>query len=195
MNFLAKTLFFAMLSFTLALAAAPAAKADPLSFSNVMALQNNGSARVDLFSHPGTTLVGSQLSFLVDVTGTLPDSDGNILLATYTEAGRSPVRQSFKMPMFGAVAPPFTLLFTVASLVPANQGAMATLTLDIMSGSNDFLIPSGPDAGNWVNGYTYSFQVQPVPEPTTILLFSTGLLGLVKRLRKKRKPEDFQIPQ
>ena len=34
------------------------AKADTLTFSNVVALEGNGSTQVDLFSNPGATLFG-----------------------------------------------------------------------------------------------------------------------------------------
>ena len=169
------------------LAAAPTTQADPLFFSNAVALQNNGATPVDLFSNSGTTLVGPQISFLVDITGTLPPGSTNTLVITYLEAGGTPLTQMFQIPAFGSIQPPFTQLFTITSPGASYQGAMASLTIDIIGSSPDFLIPGGPDAGRAVNSYTYTFNVaRPVPEPVSLVLFGTGVLGVWSRRRRKR---------
>jgi hypothetical protein len=77
---------------------APRAKADPPLFSNVVALQNNGSTRVDLFSNPGVSVAGPEAGSLVDITGELPAGVSNTLSITYLEAGSSPLTQSFLIP-------------------------------------------------------------------------------------------------
>jgi hypothetical protein len=174
---------FLSLAFT-----ATTANADPLSFSNVVALQNNGNTMVDLFSNPGTTLFGSSLSFLVDVSGVLPAGGTDTLRITYTDAGGAVFSQDFAIPLFGTVNPPFTIVFTVASPTPSIQGVLATLTVDLLSSSPDFIIPGGPDAGQGVDSYTYSFKVaEPVPEPATILLLGAGLVGWATRSRVRKK--------
>jgi hypothetical protein len=163
------------------------AKADPLLFSNVVALQNGGTTSVDLFSNPGTTLLGPQISFLVDITGTLPAGVTNTLLVSYSEAGGVPIIQSFDIPIFGTVQPPFTLLFSITSPGASFNGILATLTLDILGSSPDFVIPSGPGAGQTVNSFTYSFIVtKPIPEPAALILLGTGLVGFIGRLRRGR---------
>ena len=63
------------------LANAGAVRADPLLFGNVSAVQN-GSTRVDLFSNPGTILLGPRITFLVDITGTLPTAGTDTLQVT-----------------------------------------------------------------------------------------------------------------
>jgi len=161
------------------------AKADPLFFSNVVALQNGGMTQVDLFSNPGVTLTGPQVTFFVDITGTLAVGGSDILLITYNEVGSAPIVQSFSIPLFGTVQPPFTLVFGITSPGATVQGVMATLTLDLLNSSPDFIIPSGPNAGQRVNSYTYSFRVTQVPEPASVLLFSTGLFGIATRVRWK----------
>lgn len=161
------------------------ASADPLLFSNVRIVQNGGPATVDLYSNPGMNLVGPQLSFLVDITGTLP-LNGDTLLVTYIEQGSSPIIQSFAMPLFGVVNPPFTLVVTVTSPHPTLEGTPATLTFDIVNTNPDFVIPSGPNTGQLVNSQTYSFQVvKPIPEPATLILLGTGSAGIFMKVRRR----------
>ena len=165
----------------------PSVHADPLRFSNVVALQDNSTNRVDLFSHPGVTLMGSQISFLVDITGTVL-SPGDTLLITYAEAGGSSTTQRFLIPAFGTIPPPFTQLFTIPLTGASFQGTLAMLTVDILGTTPDFVIPGGPNGGQLVNSYTYAFRVaQPVPEPATLLLLATGLSGIAASIRKRHR--------
>lgn len=161
-------------------------QADPMRFSNTVALQNSGNVSVNLFSNPDIILTGPQLSFLVDITGTLAPGETHSLLVTYTELGSSPVSQVFQIPAFGTIPPPFSQLFTLTStnsIVPI----IATLRIDILGVNPDFMIPSGSNAGQLVDSYTYTFKVsQPVPEPTTVALLATGLSGIAA-LRKRRR--------
>jgi len=170
----------------LGFAAAPAAKADPLFFSNTVALQNNGS-RVDLYSNPGVTIYGPRMSFLVDITGTLPFGMTNILQVTYAEVGSAAIVQSFLIPAFGVVLPPFSHLFTINSPGANLQGVPATLTIDIIGSEGDFVIPSGPNSGSRLDSFTYTFNVaQAVPEPATMILLVSGLVGIAAGVRKRR---------
>ena len=166
----------------------PSAQADPLFFSNVVALQNNNSTQVDLFSHPGVTLLGPQVNFLVDITGTLPPNVTNTLVVTFTESGRAPIIQTFDIPAFGTIPPPLTFLVTFSALGATTQGTSATLTFDIVGSSPDFIIPGGQAVGSRVDSYSYSFQVaEPVPEPSTLIIFSTGIIGLARKIGKRRR--------
>ena len=174
------------------LAAVPSAKADPVFFSNVAALQNNSATRVDLFSNSGTTLLGPQVSFLVDITGILPPGSTYSLLVTYVEAGGVPLTQTFQIPAFGSIQPPYTQLFTFTSAGASYAGVMASLTIDIIGSSPDFVIPSGPNAGQRVDSYTYHFNVaQPVPEPVSLILFGTGVLGVWRKVSRRRKRREL----
>ena len=162
------------------------AKADPLFFSNVTAFQNSDSTQVDLFSNPGTTLFGSNLTFSIDVTGTLGIGTVDTLMITYNEIGSPPIVQSFQIPLFGTVQPPFTVIFSVFSPGANFEGLPATLTIDLLNSSPDFVIPGGPNQGQTVNSYTYSFNVaRPVPEPVTLVALASGLAALGLRLRRR----------
>jgi hypothetical protein len=168
------------------MAEAGTVRADPLLFGNVAAVQN--STRVDLFSNPGTILLGPQITFLVDITGTLPPAGTDTLMVTYSELGRTPIIQSFQIPFFGTLPPPFTVVFSITSLGASFHGTAATLTVDLLNSSPDFIIPGGPDGGLRVNSFSYSFNVaEPVPEPATLTLLGAGITGLLAGHRKRRQ--------
>ena len=118
-----KISFFAALLFCLAITATTT-KADPLTFSNVLALQNGGSTMVDLFSNPGVTLVGPQFTFLIDISGILSMNQFDTLRVTYSDAGGAVISQDFAIPLFGTLSPPFTLVFTVTSPNATSQGVL-----------------------------------------------------------------------
>ena len=162
------------------------ALADPLVFSNVTAFQNNDTTQVELYSNPGTTLLGTTLTFSVDITGTLASGATDILRITYQELGGSPIVQEFQIPLFGTVNPPLTLIFTFVTPGSNLFGTPATLTLDLLNSAPDFYLPGGPNLGQTVNSYTYSFNVQPVPEPATILALGSGVAALGYRLRRRK---------
>lgn len=162
------------------------AKADSLTFSNVVALQNDGNTRVDLFSNPGVTLLGPSVTFLVDINGDIPLGGSDTLQITYQEQGSAPITQTFQIPAFGSIPPPFTQLFTFTSPGATFSGVGASLTVDILKTSPDFVIPDGPNGGQRTNSYTYNFSVaQPTPEPTTIVLFGSALTGLAAVVRRR----------
>jgi len=148
--------------------------ADPVSFSNVAGLQNDGATRVALLSNPGVTLVGPQITFLADINGTLTPGVPTSLRITYLESGRAPEIQNLQIPAFGTIPPPFIQLFTFTSPGATFQGVNAQLTLEILEAST-------PTLSN-----TYTFRVvQPVPEPAAVALFITGLIGVAGNLKRR----------
>jgi PEP-CTERM motif len=160
--------------------------ADPLVFSNLTVFQNNDTTQVNLFSNPGTTVLGTSLTFSVDISGTLAPGAVDILRITYQELGGLPIVQDFQIPLFGTVNPPLTLIFSFLSPGSNPLGVPATLTLDLLNSNPDFVIPGGPSQGQTVNSYSYSFTVQPVPEPATIIALASGFAALGFRLRRRK---------
>jgi hypothetical protein len=172
--------------FLILLACAIQTQADPLTISNVAALQNNGNTSVDLFSHPNTTLLGRDLTFTVLLSGVLPPGGSDTLRVTYHDAFGASIVQEFQIPLFGVVQPPLTLFITIHAPTVNFAGVPATLTLDLLNSNPDFVIPS---SALGVNSVTYSFNVaEPVPEPATLTLLCGGLTALCARsFRRNRK--------
>jgi PEP-CTERM motif len=159
------------------------AQADPLLFSNLVALQNDGSTQIDLFSNPGVTLTGPSVSFLVNINGVLPPGTSQILLITYQEQGSAPQIISIPVPL-GDTQFPFLQFFTINSPGATFGGVMGTLTLDIIGSAPDFVIPGGVHAGESTDSFTYSFNVaQPVPEPASVVMMVFGLAGLFGKVK------------
>ena len=154
------------------LAAVPSANADPLTFGNVRALQNDGLTTVNLSSNPGVILFGPQISFLVDITGTITPGSSPVLQISYTEGLGPALIQTFPIPLFAGIEPPYSQLFTIVSPGATFAGTPATLTISISGGTSQ----------------TFTFLVaEPVPEPASIILLSLGGLGLWSRIRRSRE--------
>jgi PEP-CTERM motif len=168
------------------------AKADPLTFANVFAVQSlpdpTQITKTDLFQHPGATLTnGTHVAFFIDLEGTLPAGTTDILRLTAVQAGSPTIVQDITIPVAGTVHPPFTLI-TGLDFPTYYHPVPIELTIDLLNSSPDFVIPGGPNAGRRVNSFTYTFNVvQPVPEPTTLILFGTGLASLLAGSSRRRK--------
>jgi hypothetical protein len=170
---------------------APNAYGDPLVFSNVMALQNGGATQVDLFNNPNATLIGPNISFLVTIGGTLPVGTDTLQI-TFTEAGHAPVVQTFNIPIFPGVTLPYSQIFSVNFINATTVGTSATLRLDILGNSSDFVIPG---SGQSVDAYTFTFNgAQPVPEPVSMVLLGIGLTGFSAERYRQRKRKSRSQP-
>jgi len=158
-------------------------KADPLTFTNVSAIQN-GNQLVNLFSNPNPILFGSTITFVVDINGTLPAGGSDTLAITFRDSNNTVLSsQLVPIPLLGSIQPPVELNFSFSPPVMSFAGVPYTLTLDLLNSNPDF-----NDAGIASNSYTYSFRAaQPVPEPTTLFVFGIGSSTLLFKQRKKIK--------
>ena len=167
---------FLFLLFTLALLVPKIAKADPVSFQNVVAL--HGASRVDLESNPNTSLIGPEINFLVDITGASPANGINTLKLTFRESGQPDVTGSFRVPLFDGLPADYSQLFSFRAMNPTVQGVPVVLSVQLVDGLSGDILQSGQ----------YEFRVtQPVPEPAALSLMTLGLLSLYG-LRKRKEP-------
>lgn len=181
---------------TCGLFCATPAKADGLVFSNVrLALLNTTPpGGIDLFANQGIVITAPNdiATLFILTSGTLP-AGGDILRVTviatnengaFVITNPNPASLNIPIDMSNANVTQVTGFIFPTSF----QGTNITLTIDLLNSSPDFIIPSGPNAGQAVNSFTYRFTVvKPVPEPATLVLLTTGIAGLgVKRYRRYR---------
>ena len=170
-------------------------RADPLTFNGTFFSIDSAGNRVDLFSNPGAvlepstyggTIIPAAMLFgaFVNIEGGGPSVTDTIRF-TYQEGGAAP--SLYSQPIITGTEPidlgfvaRFEPVHRTGNLIPT------TLTVELLSSSPDFVIPSGPLAGQSVDSYTYSFLVQTtVPEPSTwMLILSGGIAALFPRARR-----------
>ena len=184
---------------TCGLFCATPAKADPLVFSNVklQLLGTTPPGGIDLFANQGIVITSPTniATLSIFVSGTLP-AGGDILRLTITATNENgtfvitnPNPASLNIPI--DISNVNTTQVTGFTFPTSFLGTTITLTVDLLNSSPDFIIPSGPNAGQAVNSFTYTFTiVEPVPEPATLVLLTTGIAGIgltgYRRYRARR---------
>jgi PEP-CTERM motif len=159
-------------SVVLSLAAISTAKADPVSFSNVVVLTSGPS--IDLAANPNIVLNNPTINFSLDIHGAPSTPNGDSLEITFQEFGQAAVVQTFQVPLFGGLPSDYSQLFNFQGINPTIAGTPVVLTVTVLNG-----------AGATLQSGTYNFTIsQPVPEPATACLLTLGVIGLL--YRKKR---------
>ena len=191
-----RTLIMALLIVVGGLFSAAPAKADGLFFSDVKLglLNATPAGGVDLFANQGFTITApnSIATINIFVSGTLPAGGDTLRISAVAtnENGTfvlmNPNPASLNIPIDQSLVN--VNIVTGFTFPTSFQGTTITFTVDLLNSSPDFIIPSGPNAGQAVNSFTYTFTVvEPVPEPTTLVLFITGVAGIgVKTFRSYR---------
>lgn len=115
-------------------------------------------------------------------------SNGNI--SFISEAADGVIIVGPGLPFAGSIIPLATNNFGVTSHIDVVVGGPLMSSL----GSNDRRLPSAIDvlANAQISGFTQlNFEAtqvaEPVPEPTTLLLFGAGGLGLLAKMRRRKK--------
>ena len=93
---------------------------------------------------------------------------------------------SLSAPGLGVPAQTFSDGGRYATPLQALNAAISTQFTIATSGTVNFFITDNPYTDN-LGGMSLHVTSQPIPEPSTVLLFSTGMVGLIGFARRRRR--------
>jgi len=128
----------------------------------------------------GSILQSATIDFL---SGTVTDNDEGSVQDTFSGSGNVAFFLTLDPNSVNDNVPDLTL-YTVAALNPG--GADSSATFHLLADPSTYLIGFEETGSSTLLGYNFVQGVTPVPEPSTLLLVGSGLLGVMAVRRRKQ---------
>ncbi|MBA3713226.1 MAG: PEP-CTERM sorting domain-containing protein [Pyrinomonadaceae bacterium] len=180
-----------LLTVVAVIATSSAAAADTITFSSTTSGAPTFNRPVDTgtaLSSVGTAVPYSIFQFSVGAAGP------HTFLSIATTPGYDPFLILYRN-SFNPATPLTNFLFANDDFPPGNL-TQSGFTLSLTTGINYFLVQTGfenTDFGNFTTVIGGPGAIIPVPEPATLVLLGSGIIGVAVRVRKRRSTHEDTV--